>query len=284
MTTNHQIIPPHKLKMHPENMRQHIAPEDAQAMGQSIKENKGVIQALLVVPDPDNDGHYLVVDGNMRLAGGRTLGAHCPPFKCEIISADRAKQLLIMAVTSRHHYPKTPIDEALHYQRLRQDFTIKQIARQVGISIKTVSDRLKLLELPPEVQTLINQGKFSKDARAATAILNINDTTAQIALAKKLASKKGTTVTAIQAAAGRVAQATNKQKNQSKLPSGTVVPIGVFRKFMAQLVVHLKTDADLLEEAAIALSDIDEHLELQALNRAADLRAIITTATGGRYG
>ncbi len=285
-TGTYLYLPHTRLRLHPKNIRQFIPPEDAQKMAESIRAGGGVLQALLVVTDPERAGSYLVVDGNLRLAGGRVLGRDCPALKCEVISAGEAEQLLIMATTSHHHYPKRPVDEALHYARLRDEegYSVRQIARLTGINEANLHSRLKLLELEPEVQELVNQGKLTKDVRVTTALLNIPDKQARIQLAQTIAAKKKRiTINAILATANQVAKDLGNGHQPAASQKPTSVPTKFLADFAAKTVVELRKDADLLEEALVVLDGVDDDLCDQLKTRVWQLRHCIQTATGGRH-
>src|SRR3990167_9411607 len=106
-----------QLRTHPRNMNQFYPPESVQEMADSLRDRKGNVQAMLVVP-ADAHATYYVVDGNRRLASGRLLGQQCPPFKCEIDKQPRAEHLLPMPAPTLQRYPPDPIPEARHYRNL----------------------------------------------------------------------------------------------------------------------------------------------------------------------
>jgi ParB/RepB/Spo0J family partition protein len=185
-------LAPAALRIHPQNMRRAYAQNEVDEMAASLRAASGNIQALLVVPDPEHPGAYLVVDGNLRLAAGRTLGDACPPFKCELIDAGHAQQLLIMSLTSIV-YPKDPVSEGYHYRRLlREGYSADEIAEHTGINPKTVKDRIRLLDLETEIQELVSAGALPRDRRVADALLSIPDAEARIKLARRLASSRAT--------------------------------------------------------------------------------------------
>lgn len=186
-------LPPDRLKRHPENIRIYYPPADVAEMAQSIRANNGVIQALLVVPIPGADDYH-VVDGNLRLTAGYDLGDDCPSLKCEVIEADHARQLLVMAATGLH-YPKDPVSEGRHYRRLidQEGFTVGQIAEQTGISHYRIDKCLVLLDLDDDIQHLMIEGKLSTDPRVTRALLGVPDPALRLKLARRFA-KNGTTI------------------------------------------------------------------------------------------
>jgi ParB/RepB/Spo0J family partition protein len=179
-----------QLKLHPNNIRRYYHPNDVTKMSASIKAANGVLQSLLVYPD--GGGTYFVVDGNMRLAGARELGDKCPLLKCEVIEANRFEQLLMMTITSEFHFPKDPISLGLHYQRLidQEGLSIIDIAKMSGVSRGTIDKTLKILELDPEIQDLIANGKLSPDLHVSRALLSIPDVGVRIRMAQRFAERQ----------------------------------------------------------------------------------------------
>jgi ParB/RepB/Spo0J family partition protein len=269
---------PEQLRLHPDNMRRFYPAADVAEMAGSIRAATGVHLSLLVVPDPEAAGKYLVVDGNMRLAGARALGAACPPLKCEVIAADRARQLIVMAATSRYHYPKDPVSEALHYRRLTDEegYSANEIARQTGISSATVHARLKLLELDSEILELIEQKRLPADKHSVDALLGIADPTVRIALAQRLAGVPGMTAKGIQAAAGRAAELSGKVTRPSRRkPPSAKIDKNFVLALAGQMVAHFRTDIRLLETAALSLPPDECELAEELHGRAETLRRVI---------
>lgn len=238
------------LRLHPDNMRRYYPPEQVAEMAESIRAAGGVLQALLVVPIREQPGCYLVVDGNMRLSGARLLGDDCPLLKCEVIEADRARQLLVMAITSRIHYPKDPISEARHYRRLmvEEGYSKRDIARHIGVNEGTVSARLKLLELDEPIQRDVANGSLPKDTKLVDALMAIPEPVIRVDLARRLASNPRTTAKSAIAAALKVAEQVGRPV-RAKKPALTL-DISLFTRLTGNVIVELERDAALLEMCA----------------------------------
>jgi ParB/RepB/Spo0J family partition protein len=183
-------LPHTKLKLHPDNIRRYYPPADVDRMAESIRAAGGVIQALLIYPD--GDGMYFVADGNMRLAGARALGDECPLLKCEVIEASRFEQLILMTITTEFHFPKDPISQGLHYQRLieQEHLSVSDIAAKTGLSRATIEKALKVLELEPEIQEYIATGKLSPDLQVSRALLSIPSSSLRLKLARRFVQQQ----------------------------------------------------------------------------------------------
>ena len=146
--------------------------------------------ALLVVAIPESPEHYYVVDGNLRLTAGRSLGEACPPFKVEVIQASEADQLLMMAA-SGVTFPKDPISQGRHYKRLikEEGFTQGSIAEHTGLSTATIGKCLAALELDEEIQELFIQKQLPSDIRIIRGLKNIPDQETRLRIARYYAGR-----------------------------------------------------------------------------------------------
>ena len=83
-----------------------------------------------------------------------------------------------------------PIEEALAYQRLMQEFSLKQeeIAERVSKNRTTITNCMRLLNLAPEVQQMLIEGRITSGH--ARALLAVTDPSQQIDLAKKVEQER----------------------------------------------------------------------------------------------
>lgn len=180
-----------QCKTHPKNMRRFYPVADVRQMAESIRANKGLIHALIALDSGDST--FTIVDGNMRLAGARLLGADCPLLKAEVVSQDQAEQYLTMAAANTVRFDVDPISEALHYQRLlAEGLSRLDIAQRSGTYITRVAMRLKLLQLDPSLQELVAAGMMPCDPDVAEALCAIPDVEMRVKLATRLSEQKAT--------------------------------------------------------------------------------------------
>lgn len=123
------------------------------------------------------------------------------------MNGDGKEQRLLRAlVTNVQRADLNPVEEAQAYQQLREmGLSVEKIAIKVGKNRVTIESRLKLLELQPPVQDLVNSGALPRDARLTAALLDI-PAKEQVKIAEGLA-KRGVTVAAAVKACERVAAA-----------------------------------------------------------------------------
>jgi ParB/RepB/Spo0J family partition protein len=203
-----------QLKIHPENVRRRYIESEVQEMAASIKARGGVLHALEIVPSKEK-GIWWVVAGNKRLAGARLLGKDCPLLKCEPVEADRAQQLLDMAIENFIRSDPNPVDEAAHYQRLLDSgLSVRDISKKTGIGEFKIRIRLEIMKLDEPIQELMAIGKLPHGQPVCQAFLTIGDRELRVELAQRLAKNPNTNTKTIVVACTRLLEA---NENQEKL-------------------------------------------------------------------
>ncbi|NOS67953.1 MAG: ParB/RepB/Spo0J family partition protein [Candidatus Peribacteraceae bacterium] len=167
-------LKPDQLLTHPRNMRRFYPAESVREMANSIAASNGVIEPLIVTKDPAGQ-KWLVVDGNMRLAGARLLGNKCPPLDCKLVEQAAADQLLTMVIANQVRYDVDPVSEGLHYKALQEaeGLSIREISKRTGVYEVRISNRRVLADLDEPIQKLIADGKLHADPRVARALLQL---------------------------------------------------------------------------------------------------------------
>jgi ParB family transcriptional regulator, chromosome partitioning protein len=131
----------------------------------------GVIQPIIVRKVGDR---YQIIAGERRWRAARRAGLTRVPIVVKEVAAGREQSLLEMALIENIQRENlNPIDEALAYRRLADDFQLKQedIATAVGKDRASVANYLRLLKLPDEVRSEVGSGRLSMGhARALLAL------------------------------------------------------------------------------------------------------------------
>lgn len=176
------------LRIHPRNMRRFYPQHEVERMAASIKA-RGVIEPLIGVRV---DGHVQIVVGNLRLTSARYLGDEAPLMPVIIRQQEEAEQLLDMVAENLVRAAPDPVSEALHYRRLLQEpgMSRARLARETGVAPQTINDRLRLMELEPEIQDLIAAGRFPRGREPVEALLSIPDSRARVETAQALAKRR----------------------------------------------------------------------------------------------
>jgi len=158
--------------------------EDAlQELIGSIKEI-GVLQPVVVRPAGDS---YELIMGERRLRATKAAGlATIPAIIRDTEDTDLLRDAL---VENLHRSQLNPLEEAAAYQQLLDDFdyTHEQLAERISRSRPQISNTLRLLKLPPKVQTRVAAGVLS--AGHARALLGLEDAEAMEHLAQRIVNE-----------------------------------------------------------------------------------------------
>lgn len=163
--------------------RKHFDETAIQTLADSIREH-GVLQPLLVRPLAS--GGYQIVAGERRWRAAKMLGLDEIPVVIKDLSDLETAQIALIENLQRENLD--PIEEALGFRRLQDDFGMRQedVAKTVGRSRSAIANATRLLRLPEEVQVLVADGSIS--AGHARALLGFTDETLMIQAAKKAAN------------------------------------------------------------------------------------------------
>jgi len=142
----------------PKQPRQTKSHEDIGRLANSISED-GLKQPPKVKPNPKCPGRYIVVMGETRIKAVKLLGWKKMPA---LIQEGEQDTYIDSVVENCCRVDLNPIDEAEAFRKLRLDygFTLEKLSRLTGKSSVTIKDRLLLLELAPEVQEMVREGKL----------------------------------------------------------------------------------------------------------------------------
>ena len=153
-------------------------------LAESIKV-QGVIQPVTV--RKMGRDKYQLISGERRLRASKLAGLKSIPVYIRVANDE---QMLEMAlIENTHREGLNAIEVALSYQRLIEECNITQeeLSEKVGKDRSTVTNFLRLLKLPPEVQVALRDGFISMSQ--ARAIINIEDKTKQLIILKEIIDK-----------------------------------------------------------------------------------------------
>ena len=153
-------------------------------LADSIRQN-GVLQPLLV---RDRGDYYEIVAGERRYQAARAAGLDEVPVIIRDISDDDVFKLALIENLQRSDL--SPLEEANGYRQLIKEkgLTQEELAKILSKSRSTITNTLRLLDLPEEVQELVETGQLT--AGHARAILAVPDEEGRIALAKRVVSER----------------------------------------------------------------------------------------------
>ncbi|MHB8288668.1 MAG: ParB/RepB/Spo0J family partition protein [Acidimicrobiales bacterium] len=168
------------VRPNPFQPRTHFDEESLVSLVASIEE-LGVLQPILV--RELGDDIYELIAGERRWRAARRAGLQRIPVIVK--NADDSNSLRQALVENLQRENLSPLEEAAAYQQLIEDFSLThdEIATQVGKSRASVTNTLRLLQLPASVQRAVAQGLLT--AGHARALLGTPDRSFQEALAKR---------------------------------------------------------------------------------------------------
>lgn len=159
----------------PRQPRKTFVEQDLQELADSIRA-KGVIQPILVRPDPETAGQYEIVAGERRWRAARRAGLTVIP--AVIREMDEREVLEIAIIENVQRADLNAIEEAEAYKALMDRFgrTQESVATQVGKSREHVANTMRLLALPDDVREHVREGRLT--AGHARALLKTPDASA----------------------------------------------------------------------------------------------------------
>ncbi len=159
--------------------------EALKTLADSIRQN-GIIQPLLV--RTLSDGTYQIVAGERRWRAAKMAGLTEVPVFVKELTDKQTQQIALIENLQRENL--NPIEEALGYKELieKYDMTHEDVAKVVGKARASISNALRLLELPDAIKDLVE----SKDLSAghAKVLLSVKDNKNVVDLAFKAATKE----------------------------------------------------------------------------------------------
>jgi len=160
--------------------RKQFDEESLQELAASIKEY-GVLQPLLV---KEKDGHYEIIAGERRWRAAKLAGLTEVPAL--VREYDKQKTMEVALIENIQRTDLNPIEEALAYQKLIQEFDLTQeeIASRVSKNRATITNSMRLLKLDERVQQMLVDGQISSGH--ARALLGLEDGESQYQASKKI--------------------------------------------------------------------------------------------------
>ena len=177
----YKLLPIYKIEPNASQPRQDFDEEELASLAGSIATH-GLVQPLTV--RQLENGYYQIIAGERRWRAARIAGLSEIPVI--VIEADDKKATELALIENLQRQDLNPVEEALGYQSLIQDFglTQEEAAAQVGKSRPTVTNALRLLSLCPEVLERLRKGELT--AGHARAILSLKSEKKQMEAAQKI--------------------------------------------------------------------------------------------------
>jgi len=170
----------------PHQTRRVFEEEFLQELAHSIRA-QGVIQPIVV--RPEGNGRYILILGERRLRASKLVNKATIPAIVKRVSEQQAAEMTIVENLQRQDLEC--MEQAAAFAHLSREFNLTQeeIGKRVGVARETVSNYLRLLKLPVQVQTFLNRGDLSYSHARELLVLDDDATIlkmAELAVKKKM--------------------------------------------------------------------------------------------------
>ncbi len=154
-----RVVPIDQIRGGRLNPRKEFKEEELVELADSIRQ-KGIVQPIVVRPDPVGGG-YEIVAGERRWRASQRAGLHSLPVIVRELNDQEVLELGIIENVQRADL--NAIEEAAGYRELieRYGYTQDQLAEVIGKSRSHLANTLRLLKLPDQVQDLVQGGKLT---------------------------------------------------------------------------------------------------------------------------
>ncbi len=176
-------IPLDLIRPNADQPRQGFRQEDLQELAASIREH-GVIQPVILRPQPGTQGAYQIVAGERRWRAAQLAGLHAIPA---VVRELDDRQLLELAIIENvQRVDLDPVEEARGYAQLIETFgyTQEKLASTIGKSRSHVANTMRLMALPEPVLNMLRAGTLT--AGHARALITASD---PVALAEQAVAR-----------------------------------------------------------------------------------------------
>ncbi len=178
------VLPIKDIRPNSGQPRKTFREDELAELADSIRQH-GVLQPILVRKQGDG---YEIVAGERRYQAAKAAGLTEVPAVIREISDDDVLKLALIENLQRSDL--TPLEEARGYRQLidEKGLTQEELARILSKSRSTITNTLRLLDLPDEVQELVEDGRIT--AGHARAILAVPSEDGRVALARKVVEEQ----------------------------------------------------------------------------------------------
>jgi ParB family transcriptional regulator, chromosome partitioning protein len=248
-----RVVPISHIKPNAFQPRSHFDEESMSSLAASIRE-VGLLQPVLVREVDDEEESYELIAGERRWRAARRAGLQTIPVLVQSDTGD-ASSLEQALVENLHREDLNALEEAAAYQQLIDEFglTHEQVATRMGKGRATITNTLRLLQLPASAQRALADKTIS--AGHARALLGTPDRVLQDKLVEKIASE-GLTVRAVEEIVRGGSPVREIPAPVVEIPEETPVAAGVTTGNTADSTVRRAPVRKLPEPGVLELEDL----------------------------
>lgn len=252
-----------EIEVNPFQPRQHFDQEALRELAESIKIH-GIIQPITVRKLARNQ--YQLISGERRYQASKLAGLKSIP--AYVRSANDQQMLEMALIENIQRENLNPIEISLSYQRLITECNLKQeeLGERVGKNRSTVTNYLRLLKLPPDIQIALRDNRLSMGH--ARAIISIENSESQLYIFKKIISED-LSVRKVEELTRQLAA--DKGESSSSKPTNGITPAAKeISQLQAKLSSHFGTKVNVKSDGTRGEIRIP-FLSVEDLNRVLDI-------------
>ena len=246
------MIPVENIEVNPNNPRNYFNEEALKELSESITIH-GLIQPLTVRRLSAQE--FQLISGERRLRASKLAGLKDVPAYVRIANDQEMLEMALIENIQREDLNAMEI--AVTYQRLKEEceLTDEKLSIRVGKKRSTVTNYLRLLALPPGIQTAVKDKQISMGH--ARALINIDDFAMQNALLKQTIDE-GLSVRALEKMVSSFNTPKPAKATKPKLPDDYANVEQTFREFFGSKKVSIKLKGEGKGQIVIAFDKVAE--------------------------
>ncbi|MDB5250779.1 MAG: chromosome (plasmid) partitioning protein ParB [Segetibacter sp.] len=250
-------IPLTRISINPKQPRRDFDEQSLNELAASIKLHD-IIQPITVSQLPD--GKYQLISGERRFRAAKLAGLSDIPAYIRHANDNQLLELALLENLQREDL--NAIEVALSYKRMMEelDYTQEQVAERMGKERSTVTNYIRLLKLPPDIQLSVRNGSMSMGH--ARALVNVDTIDRQLFIFNEI-KEKGLSVRQTE----DLVRQLYKNEDKSVKPSVKSVLPPAYKRIEDNLASHYGTKVKLSHSKNGFGSISIEYYSLQELNK-----------------
>ncbi|HEY8387371.1 MAG TPA: ParB/RepB/Spo0J family partition protein [Parasegetibacter sp.] len=252
-------IPLSSIEANPKNPRHDFEEQALKELASSIKMHD-VIQPVTVSKMPD--GKYRLIAGERRFRAAKLAGLKDIPAYIRQANDQQLLELALLENLQRENL--NAIEIGLSYKRMMDElsFTQEQVAERMGKDRTTVTNYIRLLKLPPDIQVAVRSGEITMGH--AKALINVDTVDQQLYLFKEI-KEKGLSVRQTEELVRKMYRQGDKAKSSGQSDKSSLPP--AFKKIEDSLASHYSTRVKLNHNKKGHGTISIEYYSIQELNK-----------------
>lgn len=247
---------------HADQPRKHFDEVALQELAASIKRH-GVVQPIIISPAKNNK--YTIIAGERRWRAAKLAGLTKIP--AIVRSSEDLEQLEIALIENVQRVDLSPLEQAVSVQKLHDQFNIgyEEIAKRLGKAATTISNIVRLLQLPLQVQKALHDQTITEGH--ARAILAIKDESGQLTLLKLIIKNNWTVRQAEQYVTAQKAGAKTPKAARKHLDTTTPATQKLSQSIKAPITIKRTAKGGKLEITFLSDKDLERIIKILSATR-----------------